>query len=282
MGAPKRYKILGCQLKPSPESWAATYKNDFFGLGGYPHGWNRQGVREDDILCCCGMLALRHLGYKVPVEPADWLNRGFDVVVDYFCGEWWHGDEDATATMDKTPGNERLRWFNAFTGGMLLGLLSERWDDLAAVCAWLEPGLRPEPLRMEEDPAVCEHELALVYLSIAAFLRPGLMHGMRALEKELLMSKELRPRLLFQAWKAARAGDQASFAEGFVKSLAHFAATPGRKLAPLYWVATHCSVVGLAAMRVGLDLPQLPPNLEALVMTRASLGLDLQTASPPG
>jgi hypothetical protein len=66
-----------------------------------------------------------------------------------------------------------------------------------------------------------------------------------------------------------------------MKSLAQFVATAPRRPSPaICWVAVHCSVVGLAAMRLGLRLPELTPDLDAMLITRASLGLDAtQTAS---
>ncbi len=275
MAAQKRHKVLRCKLNGSTGSWIATFKKRFHGLNDYPIGWDNRWLREDDISVCCGMLALKHLGYEIPEDPRVWLDRGFDVAVDYFCGDWWRGDPDATARMDKTPGNKLLKWFNAFSVGVLLGLLGERWDELAAVCAWVEPGLKPEPLYMEDNPAGFEDDLGCVYLSIAASLRHDSMPGLAALEQKLRTSRILRPRLLFEAWEAARAGNQALFDEAFMKSLAQFVATaPRTPSPPTCWVAVHSSVVGLAAKRLGLELPELPPELDAVLMTRASLGLD--------
>jgi hypothetical protein len=39
-----------------------------------------------------------------------------------------------------------LTWFKAFSNGLLLGLLSERWKELAKVCAWVEADLPHEYL----------------------------------------------------------------------------------------------------------------------------------------
>ncbi len=279
MGIPKRYTVLGCKLNAPAARWAAQYKKDFLGLGGYPPGWNPQRVREDDIITCLGMLALHHLGYKIPVESAEWLGRGFDVVVDYFCGDWWRGHPDAARAMDKARKRRELRWFNAFSIGLLLGLLSERWEDVAAICDWVEPGLKAEPLLVDTEEV--ELDLSHVYLSVAASFRSNPMIGLTALEKQLRASKNPRPRFLFQAWEAARAGNQTVFEEAFVMSLAHFTALAGSGPTPIHWVATHQSVIGLAAMRLGVALPRLPQKLDALVITRASLGLDA-TPTPSG
>jgi hypothetical protein len=277
VAVPKRYTVLGCKFG-TPASWATHYRRNFLGLGGYPPGWNPRGGREDDLITNLGMLALHHLGCKIPVEPADWLHRGFDVAVDYFCGDWWRDHPDAGRAVDKSRKRRELRWFNAFSIGLLLGLLGERWDDLSAVCDWVEPGLKPEPLLVDTEEV--EPSLADVYLSVAASLRSAPMPRLAPVEARLRASKAPRSRLLFRAWEAARDGDQAAFDEAFAESLAHFAAVAGSGPTPIHWIAPHHSAVGLAASRLGIALPKLPAKLDATLLTRASLGLD--EAQPSG
>jgi hypothetical protein len=213
-------------------------------------------------------MALYHLGYNVPVRPKEFLNRGVAVAVHYFCDDWWKGDKDATRAMDKSRNRRDLNWFEAFSRGLLLGLLSERWQDVARVCSWVEADLRPEYMGDE-----IEDELVHVYRSVAAGLRPEPMPGLEKCEAKILKCRLQRPRLLFQAWDAARRKDQAAFNVSLVKSLEHFDANPGFRPIAENWIATHQSVVALAARRLGLALPELPPKLEAVLLTRESLGL---------
>src|SRR5262245_54710524 len=102
MRSKTRHRILGCKFNGSPDRWAARYKKDFFGLGNYAVGWDPRIGREDDIRVCLGMLALQHLGYRVPVDASEFLDRGWDVVVDYFCGVWWKEDADSRESLDKS------------------------------------------------------------------------------------------------------------------------------------------------------------------------------------
>jgi hypothetical protein len=265
---PKRYKVLGCKFNGTPATWAKEYKKRFIGVGNYPPEGLLYVYREDDLRSCLGMMALCHLGYDVPVEPEVFLNRGFDVAVDYFCGDWWKANKDSVRAMDKSAKRRDLSWFRAFSPGLLLGLLTEQWADLARVCAWVDADLRPEFLG--ED---FEEETAYVYQSVAASLRPEPMPGLEKLEAKISKSKAIGPKLLFQAWDAARRGDQPAFAAALTRSLEHFAANDGSGPIAEDWIATDQSVVVLAARRLGLRLPAVPSWLEALLITRDSLGL---------
>jgi hypothetical protein len=214
------------------------------------------------------MMALRHLEYKIPVAAEEFLNQGFDVVVDYFCGDWWKNDEQSRRDMDKTRKRRDLTWFRAFSTGLLLGLLSARWKELAKVCSWVEAGLRHEYMGDDVD-----EPLVTVYKSVAAGLRPEPMPRLAQMEAKIKQCRTLREKLLFAAWDAARQKDQSAFDATFVKSVQHFAKNFRGGMIAIEWVAPHQSVVGLAAMRLGMKLPELPPKLDALIMTRRSLGL---------
>lgn len=268
---PKKHQLLECKFNHSPAKWADEYARRFKGLGNYPAaGYHLASLLRDDIDSCLGMVCLAHLGYKVPVDTSDFLNRGYEVVIEYFCGDWWKGDKDSAREMNKQRKRSGdLRWLAAFSQGILLGLLSERWTDVAKVCSWVEADLRPDCIGLTDF----EPELTEVYRSIAAGLRPEPMPGLEKLEKQLLKCRTLRPRLLFQAWDAARKGDQAGFEEALVKSLEHFSANYGSGPVAIDWVATHQSVVAMAAKRLGMKLPKLPPKLDAVLMTRESLRL---------
>jgi hypothetical protein len=119
-------------------------------------------------------------------------------------------------------------------------------------------------------------ELVHVYRTLAAGLRPEPMPGLDKIERRIAKCNTLSPKLLFHAWEAIRSGDQEAFDRAFVKSLEHFASNYGSGPKPIDWIASHQSVVGLVATRFGLKLPDLPPKLDAVVITRESLGLSRQ------
>lgn len=142
------------------------------------------------------------------------------------------------------------------------------------MCAWVEADLRPEYTGGD-----FEDELVHLYRSIAAGLRPEPMPGLEEVEASILKCRKQRPKLLFQAWQAAREGNQAAFDEAFIKSLKHFEKyfnpedEPYNYGIPFDWIAPHHSVVAMAAGRLGMTLPPLTPRQDAWIMTRESLGL---------
>src|SRR5262245_11684363 len=71
-----RHEILGGKFNGTPSSWADIYNERFKGLGNYAPNKNPQIVRQNDITWCLGMTALHHLGYAVPADPGEFLNRG--------------------------------------------------------------------------------------------------------------------------------------------------------------------------------------------------------------
>ena len=237
---------------------------------------NSSFERNRDIVHCCNLLALKHLGYRTQFDAESILNSGFNIVIDYFCGDWWRKGV-APWKMDKVPGSQDLEWFNAFARGLLLGLLSERWNDVAAICRWVEPGLYSERLR--HDRGGDQQILADLYICIAASLRPEPMPGLNALEAKLTRCRQLRPRLLHRAWNAVVSGDRPLFVSTLVQSLALFEAVEGYRSMPINWIAMHSSVIALAAQRSGMAPIQLPPRLEALLLTRSSLALDIDSNS---
>ena len=216
------------------------------------------------------MLALKHLQFDVDLDASDFLNRGIDVVVDYFCGDWWNADKESQQQMDKSRKNPHRDWFGAFSEGLLLLLLSKRWDDVERVCAWVDADLPPYPIGVDED---LEDEVIYLHQSIAASLRPEPMPGVDELESAMSRCRKKRTKLLYKAWDAARNGDQNTFDAAMGQSVEEFVGRTRETNAPLDYVAHYQSTVSLAAQRLGMTPPKLPPKLQARMMTRESTGL---------
>lgn len=257
---------MECKFRGGGTTWMKDYSR-VFGVGNFPSTGSQVLYRDFDVQHSFGLLGLHHLGFGKLDSPEFVLNRGFDVVVDYFCGTWWRNDRDSVQALDKSRKRARLYWADCFSQGIMLGLLSERWKEVAKVCGWVEANLKHEYPRDYED------ELISVYKSIAAGLRKEPMTGLDRIEKQIMKCRVDRPKLVFQAWNAARTGNQAGFEEWLVKSLEHFVANIPPNPIPLDAVALHSSVVCAAGRRLGMKLPALPPKLEAVLMTRESLGL---------
>ena len=268
MQVPK-HVLIGCAFSGSPSDLAAAYVERFKGLGNYPPGSSQAGLRELDAHDSLSLAIMRHLDYETPPWIERCINEGFDVALDYFFGEWWLNDEERPL-VDKRHPDRNLYWFKAFSYGLFLGLLTERWSDVAKLCSWIEADLRPEYIGDDLEDQGCQ-----VYISMAASLRPEPMAGLAEVEANIQKCRTKRPRLLFKAWQAARSGNQLAFNKAMTASLEHFIANRhacGTGMTD--WIAHHQSVVCLAAKRLGLQLPPLPEKLAALIVTRESLGFD--------
>lgn len=267
-----RHVLLGCKLTHPPGKVIASLVSDFNGLGHYPQGLDPQFLRQCDVGQSVMLAVMRHLGYRTPPDIEKYLTDGFEVALDYFYGEWWKNRTDLAfdfrIMIDKTHPDRDLIWFKTFSAGLLLGLLAERWSDIAKLCSWVEADLKPEYLGGE-----VEDQLVHVYLSVAASLRAEPMPGLAELEAGIKKCRTKRPRLLFKAWEAARGGDQPAFDKAFRESLEHFDSTYFRASTVVEWIAQHQSVVWLAAKRLGLKFPPLPERLAAMIITRESLGI---------
>ncbi|HUE72723.1 MAG TPA: hypothetical protein VMP01_17690 [Pirellulaceae bacterium] len=267
-----RHVLLGCKLTHQPEKVIASLVSEFKGVGNYPQGLDPQFLRQCDVGQALMLAVMRHLSYRTPPDVQKRLIDGFEVALDYFYGEWWKDRTDLAfdfgIMIDKTHPNRDLIWFKTFSAGLLLGLLTERWSDIARLCSWVEPDLKPEYMGGQ-----IEDQLVYIYFSVAASLRTDPMPELAGLEAGIKKCRTKRSRLLFKAWEAARAGDQSAFDKAFRESLEHFDSTYYTASTVVEWIAQHQSVVWLAAKRLGLKFPPLPERLAAMIITRESLGL---------
>lgn len=259
-----RYELLGCIHHESPNELVQTFVNDYRGMANYPKEWSASGIREDEVFTSLSLAVLQHLGFSTPAWLPERINEGFNAALDYFFGTWHRH-------LDPRDYGPNEKWFQTFSRGLFLGLLTERWEDVAKLCSFARSDLPAEYLGDE-----IEWEGTLVYLSIAADLRPEPLDGLEDVEAKINKCKRKRPRLLFKAWEAARARDQAAFNKAIKESLKHF---DGSYFAPrlhsmIDWIAEHQTVIVLAAMRLGLKFPDLPERLAAMIVTRESLGLE--------
>jgi hypothetical protein len=262
------YKLLGWN-HPHPDDGIPYLVSGYRGPGNYNP---RNGsVRTSDIHTALSMAVLHHMGFEVktPIDVARFVNQGLDIAVDYFHGGWWTTDKQTGPLADKdSPSFNARQWLNPFHEGLLLGLLSGRWDSVAQLCSWIEPKVWP----FRGEPST--HQL---YMSIAASLRPAPLSGLDQIETEMEKVRDRRVKLWIKSWFAGRAGDQAAFDKAVKESLAHYEksyATDAAESIPAT-VAIIPSTIVLAVRRLGLQFPSgLSERQTALLVTRASLGFD--------
>lgn len=210
---------------------------------------------------------MHHLGYETPPIVEQRMNEGFDVALDYFLGDWWINNQEYRPLVDKNSSQFNYLWFQPFSEGLLLGLLTARWDQISQMCSWVEPRIWPYPESYELG--------AQLFMSIASSLRPEPLRGLADLEAGVDKCRGKKQKLAFKAWLAARALDQKAFDQAIKESLAHYLKNYQAELASVQAsIGIVQSVIVLSAMRLGLSFPSnLTEREAALLITRESLGL---------
>lgn len=204
------------------------------------------------------LVFLAHMGYPGLPGPEEVIQQGVDIALEYFFGP-----------LDDRQSRE-YEWFMCFAPGLLLGLLSQRWEDVGRLCSFVQLDMEPE---FQGD---VEYEAAQIYLLIANALRPDPQPGAEKLEKAIGKCRLKRPRLLLKLWQAGQRGTQEEFDQALRESLQHYQTRTRPSLDATFageWIAWPQNAICLAAMQLGKKLPALPENLSALLVTRESLGL---------
>ena len=266
----KKFELVG--YPPGRiKDWVSSLASDSIDVGKFPVSGDHHSRRTCGINSRLALLGLRHLGLDFVLDTKSFLARSTDAVEEYFCGDWWRDDEDSCIHMDKSKRNPERDWSGAFSRSLTLLLLDEDWDRTARVCAWVDADLPAYPVGFSNDP---EDEVIYLYQIMAAALRPEPMPGIESLQEVLRKCRKKQPKLLYKAWDAACRGDQSEFNESFLKSVEAFAGRRREHDYPLDYIAVFQSTVGMAAKRIGMANPELPPELQAFVMTRKSIGLE--------
>ena len=233
-----------------------------------------------------------HLEIGAVDDLLEQTQAGVDLVVDYFCGNWWTeaelvrlSEEQKTKyklldpkrfedchlenqmAIDRSKPSHRLRWYTPLRAGLLMGALTGRWEDVAKICAWFDTTIPPEYCAGE-----IEDQLFQLFICIAGELSPEPVAGIDDLLAEVKKCRLKRPRLLCAAWEAVIEEDQAAFDKAFVDSVKHFVAKPVDSLISYDVVALPQSIIWLIAEHRGLSLPEMSDKCKAAVVTRQSVG----------
>lgn len=213
---------------------------------------------------------LEHLGFGPIKDLPSHLNRGMDRSVEYFFGDWWKTDESDARALDKSRADRSLRWFEALPNALLLGGLTGRWDDVAKICSWFDA-----TIQVEYQAGLIEDQYMLLFLCIASNLRPQPMPGIDEVLTKVKACRTKRVKVLCGAWEAAIARDQKSFDKGLKDATAFFLKSDAQDVPNVcFWVALHASLVWLIAERNGLTFPDLPEELDAVVVRRQTIYMD--------
>lgn len=268
----KRHEVLGKQLHATLEytlhslfvRGEAKYK-ERTAPGQIQQQFNRS-LRIGDMVNCA---VLEHLGYG-PIEGLrKHLDNGVDYACEYFFGDWWRADESDAKALDKTRPDRRLRWFDVLPNALLLGALTQRWNDVSKICSWFDASIE-----LEYQAGQIEDEYMQLFLCIASNLAPQPMPGIESVFAKVKACRTKRVKLLCAAWEAAIAKDQKVFDKAFKESVSQFLKQDAENAPNVsFWVALPQSTIWLIAERNDLKFPELPEQLDAAVVRRQTIGL---------
>lgn len=233
--------------------------------------------------------ALAHLGFGPVEEVAYHVERGVDMAIEYFLGDWWQPEsinripdeellrmrfsdrarliDESSRAIDKSRPDRKLQWYEGYRSVLFLAGLAGRWDDLAKISSWFDATIEPE-----YQAGQIEDEYQQLFLCIAGSLAPEPMADAERLLAKVKKCRTKRPRLLCAAWEAANAADQAAFNKAFPETVKQFLSKPEGGQA-YDWLAIDQSSVWLIAEHRGLKFPALSEKQQPAVVTRQSIGL---------
>lgn len=264
-----RHEILGCKLRETRDvTLACLEKDDQDALSRIG---SRQRAQQFDrqmlIMRIVYRAVLEHLGYGPIDGLRERLDLGVDQTIDYFPGDWWKTDEYDARALDWSRPDRALVWYDVLQDGLLLGALTDRWDDVRRICSWFKPGLTAEN---QFELKGYEHQQ--LFFAIALSLRDDPPRETEAIFSSVRGCKAKRTRLLCAAWDAAVAKDQRGFDKALKESVAHFVKTDAQDVPNVcFWIARNASFVWLFAERNGLRFPALPLRLDAAVLRRETV-----------
>jgi hypothetical protein len=261
----KRHQILwkdSPPYQPVDMEWIdqcfAEYADEAAGRGGvHPYHGRCDQIRHSMFLA-----AREHLGQGPIDNLASRLNFGMDCAVDYYLSDWFVPNDRVA----------EVEWFaiGPLQGALFLAGMTERWDDLEKICAWLRAHLDLAGMHRNITEIFFRHQLPLCLLSsLGAEPIPGvdgiLAAGMASRNKHLACTQHT-----WRAWEAALAGNQKAFDAALKEALKHFLR---HDINDTPWAALDASCVWMLAERRGLKFPKLTEKQDAAVARRETVGL---------
>ena len=201
----KRYQILKFNSEYEFSRVVARRREQSLEHGYAPSANRRESAIADKM----ALVALYHLEIGVVDDLREQTEAGVDLVVDYFCGDWWteagfarlsdeaklkydlvtpekveSGRRGCKALVDRSEPSDGLRWFTPLRAGLLMGGLTERWDDVARICSWFDTTIPPEYCAGE-----IEDGLFQIFICIAGQLNPQPVAGIDELLAKVTSAK---------------------------------------------------------------------------------------------
>lgn len=266
----QRYRLLKKIPPFNAEEYesVALEREEMYRLAIGKGNWE-QRLREGSISLSVNLAVVQHLGIFEVDCLLERLNTGVERSIEYFLGDWWKCNELDISYLDKSHPDRSLIWSSPYSNAAFLCGLTGRWDDLQRISDWVDESVYPEITF-----GAIEDEFMVYLIYVASCLRHQRLSTHDRLQEAIESGRPKRPRLLLRAFQAAIDGDQVSFSKAIVESLKNCERSEVETVPNSnFWVGVPQSFVNAVAEKNGLSLPELPPNLDALLVRRSTIGL---------
>lgn len=165
--------------------------------------------------------------------------------------------------------NETHGWFKPYANGLLAALLTGSKSSAIELSS-----LASLPREREYLPLI-PWEIQILHQLFAAKLADN-ANAVESSLRSLAKSRRGRGKLYFEAFAGIEANDAETFQTRLVRALTLFAARKKPALNATYpteWISATGSTLILLAKHLDVQAPTLPHHLDALLLTRKSLGL---------
>jgi hypothetical protein len=198
----------------------------------------------------------KHAGYEVPLEKIhDQIHKCTSWVVEHF----------ASGNVTEMNGG----WFHPLSYGMLITLAVGDNGKFKEICQWAKPSTKPEYKGPVPD------EIQKLYLVLASQFQESPSLEFHRLVDEISASKKRDVKLLAATLRSLVEKNEKGFAISIVRCVEAHAKK--RKPSPdAYfmedWFPIHANTVYLVGLALGMQRPNLPPEIAAYLMTPESIG----------
>lgn len=231
-----------------------------------------------DFRCLFGvfqrMYTLHHLGASQSMPPKEISSIAREKILQCFATDWYLGNSRETERMSKNPSSHdfSMEWKTIFERSFWLALMTDDEECLRMLADWVESWFKVGVTVNEPDETL----VGQILISVAAAFRTSPLEGKEEMESQILKSRKRSHKTVFQAWDAARKKDQKGFESALLKSVEDFRKRQDEEVILLEILPVPQAIVLAAARKLGMQLPDYPPEIAAYLPTPESVGM-----SPP-
>lgn len=217
------------------------------------------------------LMILAHLGASPKRTIEEVALISLQLVEKYFSDDW-NGNsplDDKKMQRSKDNPDFLISWFSPWAPAFWLSLLADGNDAIRLCADWTESWFTVGFPATDVDETLTAH----VLISVASSFRTSPLAGREEMEAIVLKSRKKMPKLLLQAWVAARSDNQQEFESNLLLATQEFRRRQNKKEILTYLLPMPHAIVLAAARKIGMTLPQFPEEISCYLPTCESIGL---------